>query len=83
MLAIVHQSAALQDDEHSRAVASTTLMAVVPAWVASGRGTRVLWEQVVASLHGLPLHRRFGLLHALLGALPQVRASFHIIPVYL
>lgn len=70
---MVHQSAALADDEHSRAVGATALSAVVPAWVGAGRRPAALWEQVVGSLPGLPPHRRLDLLLALMRALPQVR----------
>ncbi|KAG2433890.1 hypothetical protein HXX76_008243 [Chlamydomonas incerta] len=72
VLAVVHQSAALADDEHSRAVGATALSAVVPAWVGAGRRPAALWEQVVGSLPGLPPHRRLDLLLALMRALPQV-----------
>ncbi|KAG2446493.1 hypothetical protein HYH02_008484 [Chlamydomonas schloesseri] len=72
VLAVVHQSAALADDEHSRAVGATALSAVVPAWVGAGRRPAALWEQVVGALPGLPPHRRLDLLLALMRALPQV-----------
>ncbi|EFJ42549.1 hypothetical protein VOLCADRAFT_107183 [Volvox carteri f. nagariensis] len=70
VLAVVNQSAGLQDDEHSRAVGATALAAVVPAWVAGGRMQAPLWEQVVSSLPSLPAHRRLDVLLALLRALP-------------
>ncbi|GFR47970.1 hypothetical protein Agub_g9794, partial [Astrephomene gubernaculifera] len=72
VLAVVHQSAALQDDEHSRAVGATALAAVVPAWVAAGQRSAALWEQVVVALPSLPAHRRLDLLLALMRALPKV-----------
>ncbi|PNH06163.1 hypothetical protein TSOC_007476 [Tetrabaena socialis] len=72
VLAVVNQSAALHDDDHSRAVAGTALAAVVPAWVAAGhRSTSPLWVQVVAALGSLPPQRRLDLLLALMRALPQ------------
>ncbi|GLC34752.1 hypothetical protein PLESTB_001159600 [Pleodorina starrii] len=72
VLAVVNQSAALQDDEHSRAIGATALAAVVPAWVGAGRRPAALWEQVVSSLPSLPGHRRLEVLLALMRALPEV-----------
>jgi hypothetical protein len=69
---VIHQSAALQADAHSQAVATTTLAALVPAWLAAGRGSQHLWSSLLAALPGLPSVRRIGLLEALLSALPQV-----------
>jgi hypothetical protein len=74
-LAVIQHSAALQADAHSQAVASTTLAALVPAWLAAGRGSEELWGSLLAALPGLPAHRRLGLLESLLGALPQVRGA--------
>jgi hypothetical protein len=53
-------------------VASTTLLALVPAWLAAGRGSEELWGSLLAALPGLPAHRRLGLLESLLAALPEV-----------
>jgi hypothetical protein len=53
-------------------VASTTLSALVPAWLAAGRGSEELWGSLLAALPGLPAHRRLGLLESLLTALPEV-----------
>ncbi|KAG2486505.1 hypothetical protein HYH03_014807 [Edaphochlamys debaryana] len=72
VLAVVHQSAAVADDAHSRAVGATALASVVPAWVAAGRRPAALWEQVAAALPSLPPHRRLELLLGLMRALPQV-----------
>jgi hypothetical protein len=72
-LAVIQHSAALQADAHSQAVASTTLSALVPTWLAAGRGSEELWGSLLAALPGLPPHRRLGLLVSLLDALPQVR----------
>lgn len=71
-LAVIQHSAALQADAHSQAVASSTLAALVPAWLAAGRGSEELWGSLLAALPGLPAHRRLGLLESLLGALPEV-----------
>lgn len=71
-LAVIQHSAALQADAHSQAVASSTLAALVPAWLAAGRGSEELWGSLLAALPGLPSHRRLGLLESLLGALPEV-----------
>lgn len=56
-------------------MASTTLSALVPAWLAAGRGSEELWGSLLAAMPGLPAHRRLGLLESLLGALPQVRGA--------
>ncbi len=72
-LAVIQHSAALQADAHSQAVASTTLSALVPTWLAAGRGSEELWGSLLAALPGLPPHRRLGLLLSLLDALPEVR----------
>lgn len=72
-LAVIQHSAALQADVHSQAVATTTLAALVPAWLAAGRGSEELWGSLLAALSGLPAHRRLGLLDSLLAALPEVR----------
>lgn len=74
-LAVIQHSAALQADAHSQAVASTTLAALVPAWLAAGRGSEELWGSLLAALPGLPAHRRLGLLESLLAALPEVSIS--------
>lgn len=71
-LAVIQRSAALQADAHSQAVATTTLGALVPAWLAAGRGSEELWGSLLAALPGLPAHRRLGLLESLLAALPEV-----------
>lgn len=72
-LAVIQHSAALQADAHSQAVATSTLSALVPAWLAAGRGSEELWGSLLGALPGLPAHRRLGLLESLLAALPQVR----------
>lgn len=69
---MIQHSAALQADAHSQAVASTTLAALVPAWLAAGRGSEELWSSLLTALPGLPAHRRLGLLESLLDALPEV-----------
>jgi len=74
-LAVIQHSAALQADAHSQAVASTTLSALVPAWLAAGRGSEELWGSLITVLPGLPAHRRLGLLESLLAALPKVRTG--------
>ncbi|KXZ53244.1 hypothetical protein GPECTOR_7g1138 [Gonium pectorale] len=71
VLAVINASAALQDDEHSRAVGAAALAAVVPAWVAAGQKPAALWDQVAAALPSLPPHRRLDLLLALMRALPE------------
>eukprot|EP00775_Hariotina_reticulata_P011838 gene11838-11982_t len=70
-LSVVQQSAALQEDSHSKAVASATLAALVPAWLASGKGSQELWTSLIDALPGLPALCRLALLSALLAALPE------------
>lgn len=72
-LSVIHQSAALQEDSHSQAVASAVLSSLVPAWLAAGRGSDELWGSLLAALPGLPATRRLRLLESLMKALPQVR----------
>lgn len=72
MLALVNQSAAVQEDQYSQRVATTALHAVVPAWLAAGKELAELWAVVVAALDTVPAHRRLSLLTALLVATPQV-----------
>lgn len=73
VLSLVNQSAALQDDAYSRAVAEAALAAVVPAWTSAGQGAGALWAQVAGALPTLPPNRRLAVLLALLRALPKVR----------
>lgn len=72
-MAVIHHSAAFQADAHSQAVAAATLSALVPAWLAAGRDSKLLWLNLLAALPGLPAIRRVGLMEALLTALPAVR----------
>jgi len=71
-LSVVQQSAALQEDSHSQAVASATLAALVPAWLASGKGSEELWTSLIDALPELSAPRRLPLLATLLTALPEV-----------
>jgi hypothetical protein len=71
-LSVVQQSAALQEDSHSQAVASATLAALVPAWLASGKGSEELWTSLIDVLPELSAPRRLPLLATLLTALPEV-----------
>ncbi len=66
VLAIVQRSSAATDDTYSHRMGLTALAAVVPAWLAAGKGLQELWACVVGALPGLPAHRRLSLLAALL-----------------
>jgi hypothetical protein len=75
-LAVIQHSAAFQEDSHSQAVAAAALAALVPAWLAAGRGSQELWGSLLGALPGLPAPRRLRLLEALRKALPEVHLWF-------
>jgi hypothetical protein len=68
VLAIVNASAAASDDQLSNHVISTTLTAVVSAWVSHGKDLQQLWQVIVQALPRLPAHRRMVLVTTMLSA---------------
>ena len=80
-MSLLHQTASIQDDQHSRSVAATALAAVVPAWLSAGKDVAALWSTVVEALPEVPAHRRLGLLSSLMHAMPQKVSTGAQVPV--
>ena len=68
------QSAAQHDDE-SWELATSTLAAVVPAWLQSGRSLDDLLSGAADTLPGIPAARRSRLLQTILTSLPEDHAE--------
>ena len=70
---MIHHSVLVQEDQHSRQVATSAMQALVPAWLGAGRPAQGLWEAIVKALPKVAAPRRLHLLSSLLAAMPQVR----------
>lgn len=59
-------------DDYSDSLATQTLRAVLPAWLAGGRSPQQLWKAAGNTIREMPPKTRLAILEAVLAALPQV-----------